>query len=118
MNKEIKIGNNIYTDNLKSLNPTYENSGIYENESCFKISNLLFDYEIYISKKHKEGIRLKNMIYDKKNINDIINYLNLIIIKSIKISDIKREINYLENIAYLKGKEDMKTEFRNLLNLK
>jgi hypothetical protein len=91
---------------------------ISENSVSYWINNLIFDFGMTIFKDTKEGKKLTDMINKETHLQKILDYLNTIVLNKMKLSDLMRGIEKIENESYQKGKLDMKNEFRSLLGLK
>jgi hypothetical protein len=90
---------------------------ISENSVLYWIHDLIFNFSMTIFKDTKEGKKLKDYIDKKTDLAKIIDYLNTLVLRKIKLSDLQEEIEKVKSESYLLGKTDMKNEFRNLLGL-
>lgn len=89
--------------------------GISENDVSFWISDCFLDSSVTIFKNTKEGKELQSIIDQKKSLNEIQEWLDLLVLFNMDPTRLKQKIMLAVSDAKKKGRREKAEEFRKLL---
>jgi len=85
---------------------------ISQNSKCYRISNLIFDFDMTIFKNTPESCVLAGMIQRNEYTDAIINWLNIVLLRNIEPSVLLSAIEEEKDLAFEAGRQDKAAEIR------
>lgn len=83
------------------------NKYLFQNEECYSILNVYLDLGLTVAKFTPEGQKITEMIKDKKPIEEINDYLKVILIKNIEFKVLDSAVNRAKGVAYHRGIDNL-----------
>lgn len=117
---DIKIGDGdtgITTISMFQINGNnLEYVSMSQNSVCYRISKCILDTGMTVMKNTEEGKKIAELIKlgDEQNLQD---YFDSLILKHIKLEVLKNKITNACNESYKRGRKDMTSDFRAMLNI-
>lgn len=118
MSREIIIGD--FAKTCGTATRVFEltgNHSISDTGSTYWISNLIFDYSMKVHKDTPEGKQISDGIYQGVGADEIIEYLNGIVLSRVSVKIVSDHIKYKEDVAFEKGRAAKLKEFKKFLEI-
>ena len=115
MDGDVIIGDGDSGNSTTRIFDIERNDKIYHNSACFTSHDCILGLDVVIFKNTSQGKLLQEMIAEKKSLEEINDYIDLIILRNVDLKFLRVKIKETEKNCFKKGMKAKQRQFRLLL---